>query len=77
VLDFLVSRYGAFVLLQPPLEWQTLLLWGLPPAALITGIMALFMMARRRNAASSEAEALNQEEERRLSTLVNSTAPDP
>ncbi|MGB8669848.1 MAG: cytochrome c-type biogenesis protein [Pseudolabrys sp.] len=77
VLDFLVSRYGAFVLLQPPLEWQTLLLWGLPPAALITGIMALFMMARRRNTASSGTEALNQEEERRLSTLVNSTAPDP
>ncbi|MFY9785254.1 MAG: cytochrome c-type biogenesis protein [Pseudolabrys sp.] len=77
VLDFLVSRYGAFVLLQPPLEWQTLLLWGLPPAALITGMIALLMMGRRRNAASSEAEALNQEEERRLSTLVNSTAPDP
>jgi cytochrome c-type biogenesis protein CcmH len=77
VLDFLVSRYGAFVLLQPPLEWQTLLLWGLPPAALITGMMALLMMARRRNTASSGAEALNQEEERRLSTLVNSTAPDP
>jgi hypothetical protein len=34
-------------------------------------------MGRRRNTASSEAEALNQEEERRLSTLVNSTAPDP
>ena len=77
VLDFLVSRYGAFVLLQPPLEWQTLLLWGLPPAALITGMIALLMMGRRRNTASSEAEALNQEEERRLSTLVNSTASDP
>ncbi|MFZ1195177.1 MAG: cytochrome c-type biogenesis protein [Pseudolabrys sp.] len=77
VLDFLVARYGVFVLLQPPLEWQTLLLWGLPPAALITGMIALLMMGRRRNTASSEAEALNQEEERRLSTLVNSTAPDP
>ncbi len=76
VLDFLVSRYGAFVLLKPPLEWHTLLLWGLPPVALIAGVMALFVMARRRNTASPGADALSQEEERRLSTLVNSTAPD-
>jgi cytochrome c-type biogenesis protein CcmH len=40
VLDFLVSRYGNFVLLRPPLEWHTILLWGLPPAALIAGLIA-------------------------------------
>jgi cytochrome c-type biogenesis protein CcmH len=48
VLSFLVSRYGEFVLLRPPLEWHTLLLWGLPPAALITGMIGLFIMSRRR-----------------------------
>ncbi len=37
VLDFLVARYGEFVLLRPRLEWHTLLLWGLPPAALDRG----------------------------------------
>ena len=41
VLDFLVARYGDFVLLKPPLRWHTLLLWGLPPAALIAGMRAL------------------------------------
>ena len=28
VIDYLVSRYGQFVLLKPPLEWHTLILWG-------------------------------------------------
>ena len=35
VLDFLVARYGEFVLLRPPFEWHTLLLWGVSPAALV------------------------------------------
>ena len=33
VLDFLVARYGEFVLLKPRFELHTLLLWGLPPVA--------------------------------------------
>ena len=37
VLDYLVARYGEFVLLRPRFEWHTLLLWGLPPAALFAG----------------------------------------
>ena len=76
VLDFLVSRYGAFVLLKPPLEWHTLLLWGLPPAALTAGIVSLILMARRRKTAHPEAEVLSREEERRLSTLVDPAAPE-
>lgn len=74
VLDFLVSRYGAFVLLKPPFEWHTLLLWGLPPAALIAGITSLIVMARRRKTASRDTEVLSQEEEQRLSTLVDTAA---
>jgi cytochrome c-type biogenesis protein CcmH len=75
VLDFLVARYGEFVLLRPRLEWHTLLLWGLPPAALIAGAIGLVLMARRRKEASFAAEALSTEEQRRLSTLVDSAAP--
>ena len=48
VLDFLVSRYGEFVLLKPRFELHNLLLWGLPPVALVAGMIALFMTARRR-----------------------------
>jgi cytochrome c-type biogenesis protein CcmH len=75
VLDFLVARYGEFVLLRPRLEWHTLLLWGLPPAALIAGAIGLVLMARRRKETSLAAEALSPEEQRRLSTLVDSAAP--
>jgi len=74
VLDYLVSRYGQFVLLKPPLEWQTLLLWGLPPFVLIVGLIGLLLKVRRQNFAAREVEALSQSEERRLSTLVDPRA---
>jgi cytochrome c-type biogenesis protein CcmH len=70
VLDFLVARYGEFVLLRPRFELHTLLLWGLPPAALLCGVIALFLMARRNKSASTQIEALSATEQRRVSTLV-------
>ena len=70
VLDFLVARYGAFVLLKPPLELHTLLLWGAPPVALLAGLAALLVMARRRQNANSPAPALTPAEQRRIATLV-------
>jgi cytochrome c-type biogenesis protein CcmH len=76
VLDFLVSRYGQFVLLRPPLEWRTLLLWGLPPVALIAGLIGLLIKVRRQNSAPDGAEVLSQDEQQRLSTLVDPTAPE-
>jgi cytochrome c-type biogenesis protein CcmH len=70
VLDFLVERYGAFVLLKPPLETSTLLLWGLPPATLLAGIVALLVMVRRRKAIVLESVALSSEEQQRVRKLV-------
>jgi cytochrome c-type biogenesis protein CcmH len=70
VLDFLVSRYGSFVLLKPPLEISTLLLWGLPPLVLLGGIVTLLAMARRRKAVMLEPAALSSEEQRRMRKLV-------
>src|SRR5258705_1292049 len=48
VIDFLVARYGEFVLLKPRLERHTLLLWLLPPPAPAGGGLALWMHRRRR-----------------------------
>jgi cytochrome c-type biogenesis protein CcmH len=76
VFDFLVSRYGEFVLLRPRLEWRTLLLWGLPPMALVGGLIGLMMMARRRSPPPQEAEVLSDKEAQRLSTLVEPKARD-
>jgi cytochrome c-type biogenesis protein CcmH len=71
VLDFLVSRYGQFVLLRPRLELQTILLWGLPPAALLAGMAGLLITARRRRRLAVDAAPLSAEEQQRLSTLVH------
>jgi cytochrome c-type biogenesis protein CcmH/NrfF len=49
-------------------------LWGLPPVALIAGAIGLVLMARRRKETSLAPEALSTEEQRRLSTLVDSAA---
>ena len=74
VIDFLVERYGEFVLLKPRLERHTLLLWLLPPLALAGGGLALWMQSRRR-AKSAAAEDLSPsqltaEEEARLERLM-------
>jgi cytochrome c-type biogenesis protein CcmH len=70
VLDFVVARYGEFVLLKPRFERRTLLLWGLPPAALMAGVIALIAMARRRRAVTTPVKKLSATEQRRLSALV-------
>ena len=49
VIDFLVARYGEFVLLKPRIALHTALLWFGPPALLCGGALALFMIARRRS----------------------------
>lgn len=51
VLSFLVSRYGEFVLLKPPLSWHTVALWGMPPTVLLIGIGLIAIVERRRGTA--------------------------
>jgi cytochrome c-type biogenesis protein CcmH len=79
VLDFLVARYGEFVLLKPRLEPHTYLLWLLPPLALAGGGFALWMYSRRRTrSATAEDQSLRQltpEEEARLEQLIASEPP--
>jgi cytochrome c-type biogenesis protein CcmH len=54
VLDFLVARYGEFVLLKPRLSWRTAILWGLPPGLLLSGIALLVVAATRRRGRMQE-----------------------
>jgi cytochrome c-type biogenesis protein CcmH len=70
VLNYLVARYGEFVLLKPRFELQNLLLWGLPPFALVAGMIALFVTARRRRTVSLQAPALSAAEQQRVAALV-------
>jgi cytochrome c-type biogenesis protein CcmH len=74
VMDFLVARYGEFVLLKPRLKPHTLLLWLLPPLALAGGGLALWIHNRRRSrSAASDDQSpfkLTAEEEARLERLI-------
>jgi cytochrome c-type biogenesis protein CcmH len=77
VLDFLVARYGNFVLLKPPFNWHTSLLWLGPPAVLLGGALALVLFARRRGRRSAEVSKpaggnLTVAEEARLARLIDS-----
>ena len=50
ITDFMVNRYGDFVLYRPPLKENTLLLWGLPLVLLFIGILIVaFMLVRKKN----------------------------
>ncbi|HEX7968514.1 MAG TPA: cytochrome c-type biogenesis protein [Stellaceae bacterium] len=71
VLQFVVSRYGDFVLLKPPVEPATYALWFGPPAVLALGAVGAILYLRRRRAAPEAAPApLTETERRRLARLL-------
>jgi len=77
VMDFLVARYGEFVLLKPRLEQRTWLLWLVPPLLLAGGALALWIYARRRARAVDAVMALTPDEEARLTKLLSGDLPEP
>ena len=74
VMDFLVARYGEFVLLKPRLNSHTWLLWFLTPLALSGGGIALWIHSRRRTQAAAGQDSallsLTADEEARLDRLL-------
>ena len=81
VIDFLVARYGEFVLLKPRLNPHTWLLWLLPPLALAGGGFALWTYGRRRAKSGAREDAapfkLTADEEARLERLIAAeSSPD-
>ncbi len=75
IISFLVSRYGEFVLLKPPLSWHTLALWGTPPGLLLLGIVMIGVVERRRRAGAALAAAkLSPAEEARVAEILGGEA---
>lgn len=71
VEDYIVRRYGTFVLLKPPFQWDTLALWLGPLAALLTGFAGAGLYLRARSAAARrEVRELSKEEERELHRVL-------
>ena len=67
VRAFLVSRYGDFILLKPPFELDTLLLWLSAPLTLALGGLGLWAASRRSRPATP---ALSAEEETQLAQIA-------
>jgi cytochrome c-type biogenesis protein CcmH len=74
VIDFLVARYGEFVLLRPRFSWHTALLWLGPAAMLLIGACGVLVLARRYRARAdrvlAEREGLTPAETARLSDIL-------
>jgi cytochrome c-type biogenesis protein CcmH len=72
VVDFLVARYGEFVLLKPRFEWHTAPLWLAPVGILLVGGLALVLAVRRgrRGAGTTPASPLSASEQARLKELT-------
>ena len=71
-VDYIVARYGEFVLLNPTTQGANLILWGAGPAALLAGAWLAFSVTRRRARAADVAE-LSAEDQARVKTLLEDT----
>ena len=74
IRDYMVQRYGDFVLYRPPLKSSTLLLWIGPFALLIAGFAAVWIFVRRRR--TMPAAALSSQDEARADALLGTRADD-
>lgn len=77
ILDYMVSRYGDFVLLDPPFKGTTYVLWFGPAAIAVLGVAALAGFYRRRKATAGEdlppdePPPLTEAEKKRLAKLLD------
>jgi cytochrome c-type biogenesis protein CcmH len=75
-IDFMVARYGSFVLLKPPFDPETALLWLGPFLALALGALGVGLYLRQRSSAVAGAPAqLSQAEQDRLNQLIEANDP--
>ena len=70
IIDFMVVRYGDFVLYRPPVKGITLLLWGGPVALMLLGLVVLVRYLRRRAARITDDRPLSADETSRADALL-------
>ena len=78
ILDFMVARYGDFVLYKPALTGKTAVLWFGPLALLVGGMVVIGVIVgrRRRTEQTEGSDTLSVEERKRLDTLLDKTKDD-
>jgi cytochrome c-type biogenesis protein CcmH len=77
VREFVVARYGDFVLLRPPFKIETLALWGAPFIALLGGGYAIYAAFRRSRRRATDAPASLTDAERAQLRALGATIGDP
>ncbi|HLI12197.1 MAG TPA: cytochrome c-type biogenesis protein [Alphaproteobacteria bacterium] len=71
VVQYIVARYGQFVLLKPPFEPATYALWLAPGLILVAGLLGLLFHFRARRARPAGAAPLSADEKARLAALLD------
>ncbi len=62
IRDYMVQRYGEFILFRPRVNWRTAWLWAAPAVLLLAGLLAaLRVLARRRRLAAEDTAPLEDE----------------
>ena len=69
-LQNVVNRYGAFVLLRPPVQPATYVLWFAPPALVLFGLSSTLLWLRRRQPMPADTAPLSLDERRRIYRLL-------
>ena len=70
IIDFMVARYGDFVLYRPPVKGITMLLWGGPIALMLLGVFALQRYLRQRARRMADDQPLTADEAGRADALL-------
>jgi cytochrome c-type biogenesis protein CcmH len=70
VLNYIVSRYGEFVLLKPRFSIRTVLLWGAPVVLILAGGISMLVFARRR-VGKPTGSRLTDDEQAKLDELLS------
>ena len=71
IIDFVVARYGEFVLLKPRFEPHTMLLWLATPIVGLAAIAMVVLAARRRKSEVNQAVPLSKSEQQKLKKLLD------
>jgi cytochrome c-type biogenesis protein CcmH len=73
VIDYMVARYGEFVLLRPRMSWHTAILWAAPLGILIIGLFAIVFSVLRRSARPGlpDTAALTEGEKLKLNAIAS------
>ena len=75
VFDYIVARYGEFVLLKPIFSYRNMILWGAPFAFILIGTLVLAVKSRR-SIRSTEQPALTTQEHQQLAEIMNKNTAD-